>query len=456
MKTIYITLLILLLSACANTKKDTATTLPVAVSNEVQLANSASKYPKDTVALTKLAKIRLQRYNADKTIYSLKQALETYEEIFKRQPYNHDALLQFYRLNLFKGLATKNYDIEQWQAFYQKHPFLSSVDIAPPIYMEFLLANKNQLSREDYINTLQKSLKENPNFVNAYLVLSAIYAEQEKTRLALFLLETANNYSPSNIDILAPLNDLRVDQIFERSCKSDVSDALKQTFEDYKFLVKNAPENAYNHRQLSTVLRLMGRMRMSVFSAKKAASISTDFQGALAEAQFWVGNQKAITAFFETKNIQSLDTLDLYLGMLSNLTNLNWQQSTEMAEEYITRNDISFYGILYGAHAYKMLGEEALAQNMLNQGLAKITIKPWQQQMLNFANNRISAEQLMAESENTCQQTEAFFIQALTYLKLGEATKFEEHMKAIVDQKVYAFYEYAIAKNMIRRLKAKQ
>ncbi len=443
----------MLLSACASTKKDTAPTTPIATSDEVQLANSAAIYPKDTVALTKLAKIRLQRYNAEKTVYSLKQALETYQELFKRQPHNNDALLQFYRLNLFKGLATQNYDFAHWQAFYQQQPFLKSIDIAPPVYMEFLLANKNDLSRDDYINILQKSLKANPNFVNAYLVLSAIYAEQEKTHLALFLLETANNNSPYNTDILDPLNELRVDQIFERSCKGDVSDALKQTFEDYKLLVKNAPENAYYHMQLSTVLRLMGRMRMSVFSAKKAASISTDFQGALAEAQFWAGNQKAITEFFEAKNIQSLDTLDLYLGILANLSDFNWQQSAEMAEEYITHNDISFYGILYGAYAYKMLGEEALAKNMLNQGLAKITIKPWQQQMLNFANNKISAEQLMTESENTCQQTEAYYIQGLSDLQSGKMDIFKEQMNKIVDQKVYAFYEYASAKNMLKRLK---
>ena len=456
MKTIYTILMILLVSACASTKKDTATTLPVAPSNEVQLANSAAKYPNDTVALTKLAKIQLQRYNTDNTIFSLNKALAAYEEIFKRQPHNHEAVLQFYRLSLFKGLATKNYDIAHWQSFYQQQPFLKSIDIAPPVYMEFLLANKNNLSREDYINILQKSLKENPNFVNAYLVHSSIYAEQDKTHLALYVLETANTYSPQNTDILGPLNELRVDRIFDRSCKSDVSDALKQTFEDYKLLVKEAPENAYYHMQLSTVLRLMGRMRMSVFSAKKAASISTEFEGALAEAQFWAGNQKAITEFFEKKNIQSLDTLDLYLGMLSNLSNFNWQQSAAMAEEYITHSDISFYGVLYGAHAYKMLGEAALAQKILDQGLAKITIKPWQQHMLNFANDKISAEQLMAESENTCQQTEAYYIQGLSDLQSGNMDAFKARMNKIVDQKVYAFYEYASASHMVKRLKTKK
>ncbi len=452
MKIFYSSVLILLLSACASTKKEASTSLPIVESNASQLASKAARYPKDTVALTQLAALHLEQYEANKNLYSINQVIASHDELLKRQPANHDVLLQFYRLNLFKGLATNHYDIAHWQAFYQQQPFLQTIDIAPPAYMELLLAPQDSLSNNDRIRILKNTLAENPYFVNGYLALTAMYAARDKMQLSSFLLETANKHTPNNLEILAPLNEFRVEGLFDKACQRDISAELNQAFEDYKLLVKSAPENAYYHMQMSTVLRLMGRMRMSSFSAKKATSISSEFQGSLAEAQFWTGNDKALTAYFSAKNIAGLNSNDLYLAIFFHVTNFNWQQAATLMEEYITRNDISFYGVLYGAHAYKMLGQKDLAQQITAKGLSKITLKPWQKQLLNFANQQISNQQLMAESKNKCDESEAYFIQALTAVQEGEIAAFEQHMASIVDLKIYSFYEYAGAKNIVKKI----
>ena len=454
MKIIYSCALVVLLSACASTKKEASTSLPTLGSKEEQLAYNVKKYPKDTVALTKLTTLHMQQYEANGNLFFLNQVLTSYEELLRRQPYNYDALLQFYRLNLFKALITNKYDMAHWQKFYQQQPFLQSTDIAPPVYMELLLADKDSLSGDERIDILKKTIKANPNFVNGYLALTAMYASRDKMQLSSFLLETANKYSPNNLEILAPLNEFRVESFFDKLCQSDISTELEQAFTDYKLLAKNAPENAYHHLQLSTVLRLMGRMRMSSFSAKKAASISAEFQGPLAEAQFWSGNNQAVTEYFATKDVHHLNTDDLYLNILFNVVNFNWQQVAALMDEYISRDDISFYGILYGAHAYKMLGQEDIAQQITTKGLAKITLKPWQQQMLNFASQQITGNQLMAESKNKCDASEAHFIQGLQAMQIGKMAEFEQHMTEVVELKIYPFYEYAGAKSIIKRLKS--
>jgi hypothetical protein len=454
MKTILTSLIILLLSACVSTKQDPLSSQPNVNSAQMQLAKTAKLYPKDTVALTQLVALEMQQYEANKNLFFLNQVIASYAELLKRQPYNREALLQFYRLNLFKGLITNNYDIAHWQQFYQQQPFLKNINLSPPEYMALLLAPRDSLSNKERLNILQKTLQANPNFINGYLSLTAMYAEQEKTQLSLFLLETANKYSPNNVEILPVLNELRVDKAFDQLCETDTGAQLNQAFEDYKLLVKQSPENAYYHMQLSTVLRLMGRSRMSAFSAKKAATISTEFEGALAEAQFWTGNSKALTEYFSAKNKANLDVDDLYIDIFFNLVNFNWQQAAIAVEEYIKRDDISFYGVLYGAHAYKMLGEEHKAEQVLSKGLSKITIKPWQQHMLNFANQQISSKQLMLASNNKCNQTEAYFIQGLSELQAGKTNSVQQQMEAIVDLNVYPFYEYAGAKNIIKQLKA--
>jgi hypothetical protein len=454
MKVIYSILMIVLLSACANTEKASVASLPKTNSPQLQLAKKVQLYPKDTVALTQLASIQLKQYEADQNLYSLNQVIASYEELLKRQPYNHEVVLQFYRLNLFKGMAVHHYDVAHWQQFYQQQPFLKNIDLAPPEYMALLIAPNDSLSNKDRIKILKATLQANPNFVNGYLTLTAMYSEQKKSQMSLFLLETANKYSPQNIDVIAPLNELRVDKIFDQLCEADVSKPLEKAFEDYKLLVKNFPENPYYHMQLSTVLRLMGRVRMSSFSAKKAASLAIEFQGSFAEAQFWSGNNKALTEYFSTKEMTNLNVDDLYLELLFNLTNFNWQQTANLVDEYITRNDLSFYGVLYGAYAYKMLGQDDMAEQVLTKGLRNVVVKPWQQHLLDFANQKTSAKALMAASKNKCNQSEAYFIQGLFELEAGNTDAFEKNMTAIVNLSIYPFYEYASAKNIMKRLNA--
>ena len=169
MKVIYSSLLMALLSACANTEKAPMTAFPKMNTPQMQLANKAQLYPKDTVALTQLAALHLKQYEARKNLYSLNLVISSYEELLKRQPYNHDVVLQFYRLNLFKGIATNRYDIEHWQEFYQQHVFLKSVDLAPPEYMA-ILSDPDLFgdAMADYVQTENKKriddyLIDNPN-----------------------------------------------------------------------------------------------------------------------------------------------------------------------------------------------------------------------------------------------------------------------------------------------------
>ncbi|AZQ82650.1 hypothetical protein EKO29_00360 [Colwellia sp. Arc7-635] len=454
MKIIYTSFIIFFLSACVSTQKNQTIKMSAGALKEQQLFVNGTNYQKDTVALTELAVIRLQRYEANKNLFYLNQVISIYEELFKRQPYNNEVLLQFYRLNLFKGIATNNYDVEHWQAFYQQQPFLQKIDIAPPTYMTLPLAARDSLSTVERINILQKTVKDNPYFVNGYMDLSAAYAKQNKAQLSLFLLETAAIYNPKNSDILGLLNEFRVDKIFDEICQNDVSDNLIQAFEDYKFLVKTSPNDAYYHMQFSTVLRLMGRMRMSSFSAKKAASIDAKYQGALAEAEFWLGNNNAVSAYFAAKDITSFETEDLYLNILFNVVNFNWQQAANITEEYITRNDRSFYGVLYGAHAFKMLGQEDSAKQITTKGLINLHVKPWQQQMLNFANQQITSKELMAASKDSCNKSEAYFIRGLTDIKSGKMADAQQNMEAVEGLNIYPFYEYAGAKQIVTRLKS--
>ncbi len=453
MKILHLSIIALLISGCASTSKQPVNSTPILVSPEQKLEKQADLFTKDTVALTQLAQMQLKQYEQYKSAYYLDRAITTYQELITRQADNDDIAMQYYRLNLFKGLAENNYDITHWQHFYNKYPFLKNIDLAPPEYMEILLADRDSLSKNDRIKILKKTLAANPNFVNAYLELTAHYAQRDKNDMALFLLETANKYSSENVDILAPLNDLRIEKVFDGLCRADMGDRLNILFDDAKLLAKGTPEDAYAHMQLSTVLRLMGRNRMSSFSAKKAASLSSEYQEALAEAQFWNANNNALNQYFSDQTVADMSTDDLYLNIFFNVVNLNWQKVTELLTAYLQRSDISFYGVLYGSHAYKMLGDNEKAQHALTVGIAKITLEPWQKQMLSYANQEISSEQLFAASQDRCNQSEAYFIQGLQQLQAGQSDNVKKTMKEILALNVYPFYEYAGAKGMLKALK---
>lgn len=454
MKKFSLVVLAMLLTGCVSTNNQQAANAPAPapVSEQQKLTELVNDNPKDTVALTKLAKLQLKQYQANQHIFYLNKVITTYQELIKRQPQNDDIVLQYYRLNLFKGLAENSYDIAYWQNFYSQYPFLRSVDIAPPEYMEILLATGDGLSRKARIKVLQKTLQANPNFANAYLALAALYGQRDKNELALFILQIAKKYNPENVEIIGPLNDLRVEKLYDNMCQFDNTDLLNQTFSDAKFLVKNAPANAYLHMQLSSVLQLMGRLHMSSFSAKKAASISDDYQTLLLEAQFWNGNHKALLGYFSEKDSAELSTDDLYLNIFFNVVTNNWQKATDLLSVYAVRDEISFYGLLYGAHAYKMLGQKDKAMQILEQGVIKLELKPWQVKLLKYAKDEISDKELFAAAGDRCNQSEALFIQGLQYLQSGESLKYKSNMEAILTLNVYPFYEYAAAKNILKTL----
>lgn len=456
MKIINSILLIVFLNACQSTVENPSSSLPSSrlPSNSVereQLEKKIAQYPKDTVSLNLLTAMQSKEYQKTGNLTLLNKAIASFNELIKRQPFNDNAVFQLYRLNILKGFLTGTYDISHWQNFYQQYPYLQSIDIAPPEYMKVLLSSKDSLSDDELIDILQNTLLVNPNFINAYIKLADIYVEKNKPRLALFTLESAVKHSPNNMDVLGLLNVLRMDRISDKHCQLDTSTSLNKAFTDYKKLVKAFPDDAYNHMQLSNVLLFMGRSQMSLFSIRKAAALSKEYQIDLLHAQF-SSNTKALAKYFQNKTLHTLNAEELYLYMLLNLVNFNWSETANLVEEYIKHEDITFYGILYGAYAYKILGQEHMAENIINQGLSKIKIKPWQQEMLNFAQNKTSSEKLVAISANNCELTEAYFIQSLKQIHLGEMTEAQKNMEKILELNIYPFTEYSIAKNIIKRL----
>ncbi len=438
------------LSACIATDKNRQVLTPIQIQDQ-QLLETAKKFPKDTVALNQLAENRVKRFDKTDKLVDLDLAISTLEMLIERKPEHREALFQLYRLNLLKGYANNYYDIEHWQSFYHQHDFFKLLNLAPPEYMKYLLPSEKPLTPEQIEQVLKTSLKANPSFINGYLELAKFYQQQNKLQLAIFLLELAEQKLPKDIEITARLNDARLGYVYEHMCSEDVTPLVKKTFNGYKALTGLSPDNAQFHSNLSLVSRYLGKNTLSKFSAKKAAKLDASQQGNLIEAYFWANNLDDVRHRLENEAPNVMNVDDLYVLIFTHLVEQNWQEAMQLMPIYLSKEEVSFYGILYGAYAYQMAGKTDEFKDVLITAMPKVSLKPWQKEMLKFAQQEITEQELLAKSKNDCNATEAYFLLALDAQGKGNEKAFIKKLKALTNYNISIFYEHAAATNILKR-----
>ena len=72
----------------------------------------------------------------------------------------------------------------------------------------------------------------------------------------------------------------------------------------------------------------------------------------------------------------------------------------------------------------------------------------WQKSLVNLFLNNINAKTLLKKADNSCKRTETYFWVGMSYLK-SDSRKAIEFFQKVLDEKVYAYVEYAASKYYI-------
>ena len=125
----------ILLSGCESTSTQNVNASSELVGLEQQVKN----YPNDSQALRNLVEYQLKAFEREPDYDLLNKLQSNLQQGIKQAPNDRYFAFHYYRLNLQLAFVEQEYDEQKWQGFYNQHPFLSTLDIAPPVYVSYLL-----------------------------------------------------------------------------------------------------------------------------------------------------------------------------------------------------------------------------------------------------------------------------------------------------------------------------
>lgn len=434
---------VMLLSACSSTTPEVS----YVSAEEQSLLQKVQQYPKDTEALQKLVAYQLATFDEEPDLTLLSKLQSNLRKGLQLAPTDRYFAFQYYRLNLKKGFVDKHYDLDKWQAFYKQHPFLATLDVAPPVYVQFLISPPQ--SDSEKTKMLQQSLQDNPFFINAYIALAYLYYQQDKLELANFVAATGLKRNNEEPELLSDWVHYRTSYLEAQQCKGDIGNAFSEVASEAGRLTKLVPDNALYQSQLAEALRFQGKYTLATFAASKAAKLDTTNSDFLFEMYFW--DQKLNKILNDTGlDPDNAKAVILQTKIFANIAVGNWEQVTQLANVYRENDDSNFYGVVYGAMSYSMLGDEATRQRLLSTIEGEYKLDEWHIHMLDFAKGKISEAQLLDYSTDRCEQSEALFIAALQHWGHQGPKAAAQYWPRIQALNIAQFYEFAVANYLIK------
>ena len=437
--------LALTLSSCGST---TNSQYQTPQTNAERIFNA---YPKDTEALEALVNEQLQQFDRSSDPALFRQLLVNIEQLAEQKPQDREVIYRYYRIGLLAGFVDGQYDVEKWQQYYQKHKFLKFINIAPPVYMQYLL-DEETLDKEPQrlLPILHQTVKASPAFVKGHVKLANHYLDNNQIDLAVFLLANLAKLYPEDPAVLEGLNWARLDLLQNRMCSANVDKSLQQTFEQSKTLTKLVPENPDYHILLGSVLREKGSFMLSSFSVKRAAKLDPINNTVYLESEFWNTKLSGIEQQLANRPYVELDEHQNALVIYAQLVTGKWSELFDAAQAYAGQTDISLYGMLYGAYSTKFLGQATNFEPLLTRALQQQEPTLWLSHMYDYALGRIDETSLLAKSQNRCNESEARFLIGLEHGAKGDIQRLYQEMQNVIDLDVKSYYEFASAKNILK------
>lgn len=434
---------VLVLSACSSTAPEVNNV----TAEERALQHNVEQYPKDTEALQQLVAYQLAAFEAEPDLTLLSKLQTNLRKGLQLAPTDRFFAFQYYRLNLKKGFVDQYYDLDKWQAFYEQHPFLATIDVAPPVYVHFLISPPQ--SDSDIVRVLQQSLRDNPFFINAYVTLAYHYFDQGKLELASYVTATGLKWNSEAPELLSDWIHYRTNYLEAQQCKGDIGNAFSEVASEAGRLTKLVPDNQLYQAQLAEAFRFQGKTTLATFAASKAAKLDKTNNDFLLEMYLW--DQKLNKILNDTTfDPGNTNVAILQTKIYANIAAGNWKQVTQLSNIYRENQESGFYGVVYGALSHTMLGDEAARQRLLATIDQEYKLSEWQVHMLDFAQGKITEAQLLDYSEDRCQQSEGLFIAALQQVGQRGPEAAADYWPRIKALNIAHYYEFAVAKYLMK------
>ncbi|MFY0669143.1 MAG: hypothetical protein JXQ95_14025 [Alteromonas stellipolaris] len=434
----------ILLSGCESTSTQNVNASPELVGLEQQVKS----YPNDSQALRNLVEYQLKAFEREPDYDLLNKLQRNLQQGIKQAPNDRYFAFHYYRLNLQLAFVEQEYDEQKWQGFYNQHPFLSTLDIAPPVYVSYLL---EQPQDEKMLAALKQTVRDNPFFMNGALELAYYYYNQDQVELALYIVDAARKRDDNYPDLKSDWVLYQTEYALKNMCDTGTYKPLDDIITESRLLTQSFPNDPFQFNLLADLFRLSNKTTLAVYTAQKAAKLDPSYQSYLNEMYLWDTKIDKVIDYEITDADSKAEVL--LTQIYANIVAGNWDKVGSLASRYSQVDEARIYGVLYGAYGYKMQGNSQGHRELLNFASEHLELDDWQKGMLSFAKGSIDEAQLMALASDRCEQSEALFIAALNHIENDNAELAETYWQRIYELDIRTFFEFAVAKNKIKAAK---
>lgn len=392
----------------------------------------------------------------------LKTASINYDTLHALAPDNPRILLLAYSANYSLIWSGGSTDINHLTKLFDKIDPETKKTLSPPSTVKVLarIAFPNLYDDQSkpvdelndiYEKSLKEAIKEQPDFILNYQMLSNLYATKEQFLLAVAIAKQGLNKSPDHAGLLHLTGQHYMDQVWSDNCVYNNEKELKNAETYFLKALKKAPKNAQFHTDLSEVYEYQRRRFLTINSAKRAHELNPNLDSFLhiAILETIYGSKDKAEKLYDTvakkfgdnDALHGKKTLAIYQFDFTKASKLIKINKHSDAYDYLTK------GVLGD-----ILGKKKGLEYYAKKALKNTKIKGQKRKLVEFAANKISYEELESGHTSSCDLIESSFYQAYKTMQSGDKLASLNQFKKILDLDFQSYYEHLMAGYFVGKL----
>lgn len=426
---------------------------------EAPLADSA-----DPAYNRRLALKYLVALNKAATVENTRIFIEQAEKLFSLNVNDTQVREKYYQVLTDQARKKPDSEIaEKIRSLTSDKRFVSNAELIPPSTVEALqMLSQAPADQENNLVRLKlyEGITENPGYMTTYLHLHDIYSSQGNGLLAENILKQAQNAALDEFGYYTSIGKFYLDKARQSSqCFIEERDNLSKSLQFYMKINARDFANPDIYRLRASLHKWLGNMDEYISNAKKYQELtnsdaSLDFY---IYSLFWQDVEKARVLInrYYGDNAENGPILKLLINAY--LIDGEWNKALYISTRYRELSQQqNFYLLLREYLLLNKLVDAAAAGKFMQKHLSNIKLSKWQTSLRNFHAGKISEQDLLQLSDDSCKKTEASFYIGFDHWVKGDQAQAREYLTQTVMQGHPAFLEFLIAKKILNDDKPKQ
>lgn len=420
----------------------------------VTLIKKALADPQNTEPLYGLGYLHMESGISHKNASELELAAVYLKEVLTQFPGNNAVLQALYNVYYDNTLRSRTPDaFENAKAIFAQLPDTARAELNPPSLAKFAavayLQEKNrQPDRQALREILLAAIQESPQTETSYIQLAKLYSEDRYFPLALATLKMGAENNQSSADLYQAIADTYVKRSEVNGCNYENPSDIQNSGKYYQLAIPLKPEDQALHFSLSQAFFDQNRNQLGLHEAQLALDIKPTKESISLKAQH------LSTLGYHT---QAIALLQNAVGQGYNLSEAgyheifmnqgDWKKAAEGFNVYVkNRTKFSVYDLIKS----DIIARQAQVQPWLTTKQVAASNK-WEQNLLNYWQTLISADDLKKIALTRCEKTEYFFYTGYQDLQAGKTAQAHAKFKAAIDQNTYRFIERPLATYFLQK-----